>query len=139
MTLKDFTIAKKCRKGESAGRNKKGSWWVAFSEKTACYGGDGIGQSAADIDYKFKIKHYRNGDVEAVFVRHSWHQNTGNRYEYIPVSGVLEMTTIEDVLDCLASISDDGDRCYVDSTYRDDMTQALEEFGLEHAKAPDEE
>jgi hypothetical protein len=138
MTLKDLTIAKKVRKGESVGRNKQGSYWVAFSEKTACYGGDGIGQSAADIDYLFKLKHYRSGEVEAVIVRHSWHQNSGNHFNFIDAAKVLEMETVEDVLDYLAFIKDAGDRVYVDSSYRESMTKALEEFGLVHAKAPDE-
>jgi hypothetical protein len=140
MTLKDLTIAKKSRKGEPDGRNKRGAYWTTLSVKTAGFGGDGIGQNAPDIDWFFEIRHYRDGRVQSILRRHSWHQNTGTNNDYADASKAVDMDTIEDVLDYLASLGegDYEERYYVDSYHREDVTKAIEEFGLGHAKAPDE-
>lgn len=142
MTLKELVIAKKVRKGEPDGRNKRGAYWVALSVKTAAYGGDGIGQSAADIAWYLEIRHRRDGLCDGVLRRWSWHQNTGTDNIYRICDSVLDMSTIEDILDRLAEIGEDGEydeRYYVDSYHRENVTKALEEIGLKHAKAPDEE
>lgn len=148
MTLKQSIENQKCRKGESAGRSKKGAYWIAGVVRTSSYGQDGIGQNSADVDWSLMFRHYRNGDVSAVLVRDSWHQNYGHDYTYQSCPEILDMETIDDVLDHLSGIVGSKDemyfpeyseRVYVDSSYREPVTELLTSLGLPRSTAPDEQ
>jgi hypothetical protein len=132
----------KCRKGQAAGTTKDGAFWLAC--KPICLrraGGDGIGNSGADLTYELHLRHYRDGTIKAVVCRHSWHQNTGSRNEWRTVQ-ILGCKTAEEVivaLKCgLAFSYDDSETVYSD-LHEEDLKTALTEIGLDESEAsPDE-
>lgn len=114
-TLKELIIEKKCRKGEAHGTTKRGAYWCPYVRTqyfvvTAGRGGDGIGQSAADITVGLDLRHYRDGTVSAVLVRERYHQNEGTTKQITNADCVLSTTTVEDVVVALKGVSliDDG-------------------------------
>lgn len=145
-TLKDLIIARKYRKGESAGTTKRGAYWrVAKPIRIRSYGGDGIGQSAPDCEHLLEFRHFRSGEVRAIIHIDCYHQNgsySGGGDSWHDVSEILDFTTIEDVIVVLKGqkIGDSGYsvNAYSDS-YSRELSDLLEEFGLPSSEpAPDE-
>jgi hypothetical protein len=85
-TLQDLIIARRVRKGPASGTTKRGAYWLACDRIiTGSYGGDGIGQSAAQITVFLVLRHYRDGAVRAIARVHGWHQNyTHDNWYSIP-------------------------------------------------------
>lgn len=138
-TLKELIVATKCRKGESAGTNKQGAFWFACEPiPIRRFGGDGIGQSSADCTNYLQLRHYRDGTVKAVVNFHGWHQNHGSSDNYRTSDNILDCATVEDVIVCLKSISDEYSHAYSDNR-QESMVDALTTLGMtEAAPAPDE-
>lgn len=139
ITIQDAVIAAKCRKGPAADTTKKGAYWLALDQKTKGSGGDGIGQSSADVTFCLQLRHFRDGTVTAGVRRSSWHQNHGSSYSYIPTPSVLGCQTAEDVIVILKGTSEGCE--HVLSTYfEDEVVTSLANLGIPAAlPAPDEE
>ena len=139
-TIKELIIAAKCRKGEAAGTTKHGAFWLAA--EPICVGGgggDGIGQSAPNIDHFLQMRHYRDGTVKAMIHRSSWHQNHGQHESYKDAPELLGCSTIEEVFVALKGIEIE-DRPVYAAFAKDKIEKAMSEFGLaKAAPAPDEE
>lgn len=97
-TLKDLTLAKRCRKGQAAAITKDGAYWLAYSIAISLDGGDGIGQSEAQIEDKLEVRHYRNNEVRAYLNRHTWHQNDGANNNRTRADQLLECDNLEDLI-----------------------------------------
>ena len=138
-TIEAAAIAAKCRKGKSDGITKNGAYWVALETLTLTAGGDGIGQSAAQIEYRLQLRHYRSGQVTAAIVRGSWHQNYGHRSTVLGAPGVLVCETAEEVITALQSV-DCGDEygfaadC-IEPFFYETIISALGEIGIPAAAA----
>ena len=142
-TMKECVEALKCRTGKAAGTTKDGTYWLAGDEVLihSC-GGDGIGQSAPDVDYYFALRHYRTGEVRAVVRRYVWHQNSGDKNDYRKVP-VMECSNVEQVVvELKKGLDFDG---YDDATvYSDGKYDGLKDFllsigMLESEPGPDED
>lgn len=97
-TLRECIEGVKCRKGKATGTTKDGAFWLACGEiHLRDAGGDGIGNSGADIDFDLHLRHYRDGQVKAMVCRSSWHQNSGHGNRYCAAS-ILDCTTVEQVI-----------------------------------------
>lgn len=143
-TLKELVIASKCRKGQASGRTKRGAFWVALCVVTRRCGGDGIGNSGADVTYSLELRHYRDGGVSATIKRDSWHQNSGTDVRYEGCGSVLDCATAEEVVCALKGISFSDFYDHTDhvlsSLKEDEVIAALVDFGLAPCEpAPDEE
>jgi hypothetical protein len=136
----------KCRKGAASGTTKRGAFWLACEPLVLrkC-GGDGIGGSGPDVTYTLELRHYRDGDVQAMIHRCSWHQNNGEYNGFVSCQQLLPLKTVEDVICALK-----GERFTLDNDYdvsdhvwsdyyTDSLTTALTDIGLsESDPAPDE-
>lgn len=141
-TLVQLVEATKCRKGKADGTTKKGAFWLAAEIMTRSFGGDGIGQSAADMDYSLQLRHFRNGAVTTVMHYHAWHQNSGTVHAYHPAN-VGDCKTVEEVIVALKGMKV-GSGYYPENVYSDrfeeKLTAALVAIGMsEMEPAPDEE
>lgn len=138
-TIEAATIATKCRKGKSAGITKNGAYWVALETLTLTAGGDGIGQSAAQIEFRLQLRHYRTGLVTAAVVRSSWHQNSGHRSTVWGAPGVLACETAEEVIAALKTVGccdEYGfDADCVEPFFYETIISALGEIGIPAAAA----
>jgi hypothetical protein len=96
-TLKEIIIDRKTRKGPATKITKDGAYW----ETSVCIlrdGGDGIGQSSAQIHIYLEIRHYRNEEVRGYINRNFFHQNDGETDNRTRADDVLEATNIEDLI-----------------------------------------
>jgi len=143
-TLGVCVAYKKCRKGKATGTTRDGAYWLVC-DPIICRraGGDGIGNSSADLTYELELRHYRDGEVRAVMVRDAYHQNGSSR-RYRSVPELLECRTVEAVIVCLKQGVDFENGAYTETVYSDLkeelLTNALVKLGLaECEQAPDEE
>jgi hypothetical protein len=129
----------KCRKGEAVAKTKRGSYWLACDRiKIRDFGGDGIGQSAADKKHHLELRHYRDDTVSTKIIGHYWHQNGAGNDRIIDADVLLDCETVEDVICKLKGMSVGGNHAYSDM-FESDLTDALTGLGLaESAPAPDE-
>jgi hypothetical protein len=140
--LKTCIEAAKCRKGYAANTTNRGAYWLACPRiKLRRAGGDGIGQSSADLTYWLNLRHYRSGECAAVIQAESYHQD-GSYRAFHSLPSLLDAATTEDVIVILkAGIRDatgEYDTCYSDLCH-DILATALGELGLPYeAAAPDE-
>ena len=108
-------------------------------------GGDGIGNSAPDVDYCLELRHFRNGTVSAIIHRASWHQNHGSRDNYCAAPVLLECATVEQIIVELKGFRGDDDYTGCDEPvysdrFEEKLTTALVKFGMpEMEPAPDDE
>ena len=138
-TIESATIATKCRKNKSAGITKNGAYWIALETLTLTSGGDGIGQSSAQIECRLQLRHYRSGLVSAAIVRSSWHQNNGRSFTFWGANRVLACETAEEVITALQSV-DCGDEYGFDADcvepfFYETIISALGEIGIPAAAA----
>lgn len=144
-TLKTLVEEAKCRKGAADGTTKRGAYWLACQPiKTRRAGGDGIGNSGADITYLLELRHYRSGEVSAVIHNDSWHQNgshSGGGDSYHQMPAVLDCATVEEVIVALKA---GVEGCYgretcISSNFEESLSAALAALSMpEYATAPDE-
>lgn len=108
-TLENIIRARKVRKGKASGITSSGAYWDAWSDGehpiVAAYGGDGVGNSPADVRVFLKGRHYRCGAVVVGVLRVTWHQNTGHKSHWEPVHALNSATTAEDVVVALSNAS----------------------------------
>lgn len=135
-------VATKCRRGPSAAITKRGAYWLACEPvKIRRAGGDGIGQSGADVTFSLELRHYRSGETRAMVKRDAWHQNgsySGGGTTWIDASEILGAPTIEDVIVGLLATGGDAGPVY---SHRQsaELTEALAKLGLpQTVAAPDE-
>lgn len=142
MTIREAIEATKCRKGTADGTTKDGAYWLAIPPvKIRRWGGDGIGNSGADMTTKLELRHYRSGETRAVAHVDGWHQNGGTRDQWHRLD-ILDCATVEDVIVALkCGVSGDYDRETVYSDLCEDALQdALAKLGLAvSAPSPDEQ
>ncbi len=143
-TLKELIADRKCRKGAAAGTTKRGAYWLACEPiKIRSYGGDGIGQSAPDIDHHLELRHYRSGEIRAMVCRNARHQNSGTSTRYSPAE-LLDCTTSEQVIVALKGSQvecgyDYSEHAYSDY-FADSLTKTLAALGMPDSEpAPDEQ
>jgi len=145
-TLKEAVELTKCRTGKADGTTKRGAYWLACDPiilRRA--GGDGIGQSAADITWTLELRHFRGGEVRPTLHKDASHQNGahgGAGDWYYGMEGLLDCGTVEEVVVALkAGVKlgrDDMDTCYSDRCF-DKVRGALVALGFpEAAPGPDE-
>lgn len=102
------------------------------------FGGDGIGNIAADCKHYFEIRHFRDGTVRAHVRGHYWHQNGATDDAFARCDEVLGCETVEDVVCRLKGVSVEGVHAYSDQ-FEEKLTAALVDLGLEESlPAPDE-
>lgn len=140
-TLKEAVEAEQCRKGKADGTTKRGAYWLATDPIIIRRsGGDGIGQSSADVTWTLELRHYRSGEVRPVIHRDAWHQNgswSGAGDDYYGRQDIGGAGTIEEVVVRLKNgVGDEA--CYSDKRY-DDLRDALLAIGMtESIPGPDE-
>ena len=118
MDLETAIKNQKCRKGPVAGTTKKGAYWLAC-EPIVLYraGGDGIGQSGADLTCFLELRHFRGGDVRPTINYNSWHQNWGEQNQYYGAIHLNQCATIEEIIVALKSeIGLEKYKCYSEYT-----------------------
>lgn len=140
-TLKEAVEATKCRKGKADGTTKRGAYWLATDPIIIRRsGGDGIGQSSADVTWTLELRHYRSGEVRPTLHRSAWHQNgswSGGGDDYYGRQSLNDIHTIEDIVVDLKKGTDE-EACYSDKRY-DDLSAALSSIGMDESeKGPDE-
>jgi hypothetical protein len=140
-TLAECIEARKCRKGKATGTTRQGAYWLACEPIVIRnYGGDGIGNSAADCKHYLELRHFRDGNVMAVVHGHFWHQNGARPDIYEHCSGLTSCKTVEEVIVYLkkTKIDDETTTAYSDY-YADTLTAALVGLGLAECEpGPDE-
>jgi hypothetical protein len=142
--LATLIAEKKCRKGESNGTTKKGAYWLAIAPVTLRdFGGDGIGNAAANQKVKLYLRHFRSGEVAAVLAWSSWHQNGGRPTVWQACPELLDCETIEDIIVVLKAtkIWEQDTDCEINafSDHCIDNLDCLSELGLPvAAPSPDE-
>jgi len=129
-TLKQIAIDRKARKGPVAAVTADGAYWLAVHSVINSGGGDGIGQSAPDVTYELKVRHYRSGEVRAYLTRHTWHQNDGNHADKTRADDLLACTTIEELRQAIA-------RHEISSDYCKPKPCSVSAWHLEHNLIPD--
>ena len=158
-TLAECVADRKCRKGKADGITKHGAFWRPLVVEEVCRdtahygngpitirraGGDGIGQSAADLTYSLDIRHYRDGQVRCYVERVAWHQNgsysgAGTQRQWTDIS---DCTTVEHVIRVLRGGVDFDCGCretVLSSDHEADLTSALVSLGLAECEpSPDE-
>ena len=139
--LREVIIAAKCRKGKAEAITTKGAYWLACEPiDIKYYGGDGIGQSRADMTNTLELRHYRDGKTEATVVTETWHQNHG-RQRHSTSTDLLKSETVEDVVIRLKNTDvseydyDGSNIAYHDRNY-DRLTAALTALGLPEYSIP---
>lgn len=144
-TLKDAIVAAKCRKGKADGINIAGAYWLATNPIIVRRsGGDGIGQSSADVTWTLELRHYRNGEVRPTLHRSAWHQNgerSGAGDDYYPRPSIINALCIEEIVVDLKSGAGDNreESCYADARYGN-LCAACRGIGLmEYPTGPDED
>lgn len=140
-TLKELVIETKCRTGSADGTTKRGAFWRAVDPiLIRSYGGDGIGQSSAKIDHFLHLRHYRSGEVSAVVCVHGWHQNYGPSNNWVPVSAILDCTTLEDVIVALKAAKGEEGLSLYSNWGEGNLRKSLLGLGLiESLPAPDDQ
>lgn len=155
-TLAQLIEAQKCRKGKADGTTRKGAYWLVkaddLGEKVSLeitirsWGGDGIGQSRADLRNYLQFRHFRNGNACAMVRRHSWHQNDGHRDTYTMIPALMDCTTVEQAIVALKGVKTDPcdhyhsspENVYSDN-FEKDLTGWLVALGMtEMEPAPDD-
>lgn len=143
-TLADCIIAAKCRKGPAQGTTKRGAYWLAGEPIVIRrYGGDGIGQSAADVANVLELRHYRDGTPAAVIHRSAYHQNGvygGGGDSWHHMDGLLSQESIEAIIVLLKGTRLlDGDVAAYSDKCKDDLVEGLAWTGLPLAEpSPDD-
>lgn len=139
-TLKQCVIDKKCRKGAANGTTKRGAFWLACEPiKIRSYGGDGIGNNAADCTHFLQLRHYRDGEVLAIIHGNYWHQGVSAPDEFVCCDDILECTTVEAVIVALKGEQMPGGNSVFSDYFTGNLTCSLTELGLvENEPAPDE-
>lgn len=141
-TIQQAIIASKCRKGKAHAITAKGAYWLAHAPIIIKrYGGDGIGQTRADMTNTMEIRHYRDGKVK-IFIRVStWHQNEGTHTRTRDASHMIDSKSVEDIIIWLknteigATDYDDSSVSYSDYRY-DDVATAFMTLGLPEFPIP---
>ena len=147
-TISEIIIDSKCRKGGADGTTVDGAFWVCPASpiignlglKTLIrsFGGDGVGQSRADLRNYLELRHYRGGKVQAVVLCNSWHQNYGNSHTVVAADSVLAATTTEE-LEVALMVLNGEDNNYYSESMRSNLDELAETIGLpESLPAPDE-
>lgn len=111
MNLQETIKGLRIRKGPAAGIDDTGEYWiVADPPMIHRGGGDGIGQSAPDRRLRLQLRHYRAGHVEALVWTDLWHQNQGSWTDRRTLPGVLDATTVAEVIAAIraAEVEDCG-------------------------------
>lgn len=142
VTLETCVANAKCRKGPADGTTKRGAYWLACEPITIRRaGGDGIGQSAADVTYTLELRHYRNGEVRFL-VGYSAHHQNYDHDGYMCVQRLGKCTTVEQVICALKGTrysrgegDYDGDHVYGDY-HEDTLTAGLVALGMAIAESP---
>ncbi len=139
-TLKECVIEQKCRKGPAEGTTRSGAFWMACKPiHIRRYGGNGVGNGAADCSNHLELRHYRNGDVKAVVHGHYWHQNGAGPDDYMSVPALLDCSTVEQVIVVLKGEQMPGGNSVYSDRLESDLKEALVALGLEETEpAPDE-
>jgi len=97
-TLKEIIESRHVRKGKSHGITKRGAFWLACGEiELRRSGGDGIGQSLADVTHYLQLRHYRDNTVRPVVHRHAWHEYTGGGDTFVACPEIADATTSEEI------------------------------------------
>jgi len=145
-TLADLISSAKCRTGKAHAITDKGAYWLAAEPIVIkSYGGDGIGQSRADMRNHLELRHYRDGKRRVVIVTTTWHQNYG-RDTITQETSLCSSETVEDVVISLKNTTigdsdyDGSDIAFSDYNY-DNLAASLMSFGLPEypIPSPDEE
>lgn len=127
-TLKELVVASRCRKGEAVGTTRRGAYWLACKPiLIRSYGGDGVGNSAADVRHFLVLRHFRDGQVTSVIHYHWWHQNGGGPGDSYHAVDLLECTTVEQVICKLKGTRIDLDDDWSEHAYSDFRKEELEE------------
>lgn len=138
-TIGDALVGLRARKGKAAGIDDNGAWWHAVVPKSVCtrsWGGDGVGQSCADLRAYIGARHYRDGRLVVGVLARSWHQNSGERATWHPLRGIADATTAEDVIRALVAAM--GGEFYRPA-WRDDVVAWCVALGIPEAPAsPDD-
>jgi len=111
MNLHELIKGLRIRKGAAAGIDDTGEYWlVPDPPLIESDGGDGVGTSAPDRRVRLQLRHYRSGHCEVVARAEHWHQNRGTWTSRHTLSGVLEATTVAEVIAAIraAEVSDCG-------------------------------
>ena len=111
MNLQDTIKGLRVRKGAAAGIDDTGEYWLVPEPPLIhCGGGDGIGNSAPDRRLRLQLRHYRSGHCEAVVWTDFWHQNQGSWTSRRTLSGLLDATTVAEVIAAIraAEVADCG-------------------------------
>lgn len=111
MNLQDTIKGLRVRKGAAAGIDDTGEYWIVSNPPLIhCGGGDGIGNSSPDRRLRLQLRHYRSGHTEAVIRTDLWHQNQGSWMTRHALNGVLEATTVAEVIAAIraAEVADCG-------------------------------
>jgi hypothetical protein len=117
-TLEDLIIEAKCRSGKPYEISEDGAYWLYTDRITLKRtGGDGIGQSTADISYILELRHYRNDDVRAIIIVELWHENYGKKTEEINADSVLSCTCVEELIIALLKLRDEREGKCCDTTF----------------------
>jgi hypothetical protein len=150
-TIRELIELKKCRRGKATGTTKRGAYWLACEPiKIRDYGGDGIGNNAADMDHKLELRYYRDGTIAAVIRYNAWHQNYSPNDVFTRLDAVLGCETVEDVIVVLKGATvktrswDDGSGGDETHAYSDRceerLTEALTALGVSAAAtSPDDQ
>ena len=148
-TLSDIIIDSKCRKGGADGITAAGAYWLCPQSKIAgnrgvptlirSYGGEGIGNSRADLRHYLELRHYRGGKVSAVVVATSWHQNSGTQETETEINSVLTSTSTEELESALLALEDQNGQPVYTKFCSEKLAALAELIGLpDSAPAPDD-
>jgi len=128
LTLRHVALARKARKGPATKITKDGAYWDAIRVKIGNSGGDGIGQSSANVDTYLIVRHYRSGELRAYCERRAWHQNYATNVVRVRCDQVLDLTTIEDLVVTLRGLEFAPD-------YGVNMPVEVSDFGIDRLVA----
>jgi len=141
MNLHELIKGLRIRKGAAAGIDDTGEYWVVSEPPLIHHdGGDGIGNNAPDRRMRLQLRHYRSGHTEAVAWAEHWHQNRGTWTSRHALNGVLEATTVAEVIAAIraAEVSDCGR--YLWRGFEAGLSEWLMALGLPAAApGPDED
>lgn len=144
MTLEEAVKALKCRKGPSAGITKRGAYWLAARPVLIRrFGGDGVGNNAADRRIFMEVRHFRDGHVRFTLHEDALHENgtyggAGDWWTTVELGGCRTAEEIKVILSG-ATVSATEHGAY-SNHYSDNIDGLAASFGLPISMpAPDEE
>ena len=145
ITIKDIAIARRSRKGEAHQITADGAYWLAIDVNFRSYGGDGIGQSASDKTDRYRVRHYRSGEVRAYCETYMWHQNDGDSVTRTRCDATLNAATVEDLIAMIQKVAICRDYEGAITTYtvgewgKDNLTNDLQDEMPIALPAPDDD